>query len=65
MPSLKDLEPVIRAVCTERQRHTLALVGAGYTVRQAADVLDLEPSTVRQHLRSALRNVRRALEIAA
>ena len=42
MPSLKDLEPVIREVCTERQRHTLALVGAGYSIRQAADVLDLE-----------------------
>ena len=65
MPSLKDLEPIIREVCTERQRHTLALVGAGYSIRQAADVLDLDVATVRQHLRAALRNVRRALEIAA
>jgi DNA-binding CsgD family transcriptional regulator len=61
MPSLKDLEPVIRSCCTEKQRYALALSAAGYGVSEIADVLDITRSTAAEHLKAAVRNVRKAL----
>jgi DNA-binding CsgD family transcriptional regulator len=64
-PTLKELEPVIRSACTERQRHALALAAAGYSLRQMAEVLGVTRMTAREHLRAAVRNVRLELERAA
>jgi hypothetical protein len=62
MPSLKDLEPVIARVCTERQWHELALTAAGYTLAQGGDVLGVWKVTFRDHLRAGIRNIQRELE---
>ena len=62
IPSPKDLEPVIREACTEKQRQALALRAAGYSLSQIADVLDVTKSTARVHLAAGIRNVQRVLE---
>ena len=57
------LMPAIRGL-SEHQRVCVVLVhGYGWTQREAAELLELSPSTVRNHLDRALAHLRRALEV--
>ena len=48
----------------DRQRVAVVLVhGHGYTFREAAELLDVNPSTVRIHLQRALAKLRHLLEV--
>ena len=52
-------------VCTEKQLRCLELHERhGASIYQISYMMDLHPSTVRGHLRSATRNVRRGLQQA-
>lgn len=57
------LMPAIRGL-SEQQRVCVVLVhGYGWTQREAAELLELSPSTVRNHLDRALAHLRRSLEV--
>jgi RNA polymerase sigma factor (sigma-70 family) len=59
-PGLLD---ALRAL-TEHQRVAVLLVhGYGWTHREAADLLGIRPSSLRNHLRRALTHLRAALEV--
>jgi DNA-directed RNA polymerase specialized sigma24 family protein len=59
-PGLLD---ALRAL-TEHQRVAVLLVhGYGWTHREAADLLGIRPSSLRNHLRRALAHLRAALEV--
>lgn len=48
----------------ERQRQSILLVhGAGWSIRQAANLLGVAPATVQSHLRRGLKSLRRSLGV--
>lgn len=58
-----ELEPALLAL-TEQQRVAVVLChGLQWTHREVADLLDLSPSTVQNHVERGLANLRRALEV--
>lgn len=59
-----SLEPALLAL-TEQQRVAVVLChGFQWTHREVADLLDLSPSTVQNHVERGLANLRRALEVS-
>jgi DNA-directed RNA polymerase specialized sigma24 family protein len=60
--SLKDLEPVVARVCTEKERQALALRAAGYSWREMALILGVAKSTVCGRVENAIRKVQRELD---
>ena len=60
-----DLPKGLRAL-PDRQRIAVLLVHAfGYTVREAAEILDVSPSTVKQNADRALRKLRSSLGVSS
>lgn len=58
-----ELEPALMAL-TKQQRVAVVLChGFQWTHREVADLLDLSPSTVQNHVERGLANLRRALEV--
>jgi RNA polymerase sigma-70 factor (ECF subfamily) len=59
-----NLEPALLAL-SEQQRVAVVLChGFQWTHREVADLLDLSPSTVQNHVERGLANLRRALEVS-
>ena len=67
VPGLPDFEPALAPALerlTEPQRVGVVLVHAlGWTLREAAEVLDVDVSTLRTHVARAMMKLRAALEV--
>ena len=56
------LAPALAALSDQQRAAVLLVHGYGWSLREAAAVLELSSSTVRNHLDRALKHLRRALE---
>ena len=66
LPWIEPALPVALAALSEQQRVSVVLAhGYGWTHREVADLLNISPSTVQNHVERAVSKLRAALEVDA